>query len=53
MHKTDRHHLLEFAAAGATENPAAKSRFEHMKFGFTHGSFRDGDILPRNICLMF
>jgi hypothetical protein len=38
MHKADRDHLLELAAAGATENPAAKSRLEHMKFSFTHGS---------------
>ena len=48
MDEADRDHLLEFAAAGAIQNAAAKARLEHMQFGLAHCALRTHDILPSN-----
>jgi hypothetical protein len=48
-----RQHKPEFPALclGVTGSDAALSH--QAQFVFRHRSLRDGDILPRNICLMF
>ncbi|HME24637.1 MAG TPA: hypothetical protein VKI44_25445 [Acetobacteraceae bacterium] len=52
-HQPDRQTQHQLATLRLVDNPAAQTTAQQVQLGFTHGTFGDGDILPKNSRLRF